>query len=77
MDVGFWIEFLFTNPIQGLLGLVVVVGAINLLLMFFGGVFSKELPDKCTHFHEKVVVTGFWVMLVINIIAGVLTGELV
>jgi cell division protein FtsX len=75
MDIGFWLEFLFTYPIQGLLGSVVIVGAINLLLMLFGGVLSEDLPDKCTHFHEKFIVNGFWVMLVINIAEGLVTGK--
>lgn len=75
MDIDFWIEFLFTYPIQGLLGLLVVIGAINFWFVVFGGVFSKDLADKCAHFHEKFIVNGFWVMLVINIIDGLITGK--
>jgi len=75
-DISFAIGFLFAHPLIGLFALVVLMVPLNLLLMVVGGIFSEKLPDKCMHFHEKVLVTGFWVLLGINIVWGVLTGEI-
>lgn len=57
-----------------LAGGIVIIGAINFLLMSFGGIFSEKLAEQCTEFHEKVVVNGFWIIFVIIVLLAAIVG---